>query len=515
MNNWDEGYVSDIDYTYGYYSELNPLRVKLAFLNAGLVFPEFGNACELGFGQGIATNFHAAASTCSWVGTDFNPSQAAFANELAHVTGIGTKIYDDSFLEFIKREDLPNFDYIGLHGIWSWISDENRNLIVEFIRRKLNMGGVVYISYNTLPGWSTFAPVRHLMTEHAQRVGANGEGIVNRINKALEFSQKLIDVNPIFTRLNPSSAEKLKNVKDQNSHYLAHEYFNQDWHPMHFSTMAKWLEPAKIQYACSATYSDHVEMLNLTIEQQNLLKEIKDSTFRETVRDFIVNQQFRKDYWVKGVRKLSELDKALLFREQRVILCQSRDDVILKISSNVGEVTLQEAVYFPILDLMSDYKVRSLGQIEQALKGKVNFAQIIQAVTILAGTGAFNPVQDEEVITKAKKQTDRLNKYLIQKARGSNDVSYLGSPVIGGGYPLNRFQQLFIGSIINNSSKKSNEDLSQWVKDVWSVLQMLGQKINKNGKILETEEENIEEITRQAENFSKKTLPIVRALQII
>ena len=52
MTTWTSGYVADIGYTYGYYNELNPQRVRLAFLNAGLVCPEFGSACELGFGQG-------------------------------------------------------------------------------------------------------------------------------------------------------------------------------------------------------------------------------------------------------------------------------------------------------------------------------------------------------------------------------------------------------------------------------------------------------------------------------
>ena len=52
MQDWTSGYVSDLSYTYGYYIELNPFRLRMAFLNAGLVFPEFDTACELGFGQG-------------------------------------------------------------------------------------------------------------------------------------------------------------------------------------------------------------------------------------------------------------------------------------------------------------------------------------------------------------------------------------------------------------------------------------------------------------------------------
>ncbi|MGB4246724.1 MAG: methyltransferase, partial [Pseudohongiellaceae bacterium] len=76
MSEWSAGYVADIGYTFGYYPELNPLRVKLAFLNNGLVCPEFTTACELGFGQGMSANIHAAASVTRWYGTDFNPSQA-------------------------------------------------------------------------------------------------------------------------------------------------------------------------------------------------------------------------------------------------------------------------------------------------------------------------------------------------------------------------------------------------------------------------------------------------------
>ena len=70
MSDWTAGYVADIGYTFGYYAELNPLRVKLAFLNAGLHFPEVGVACELGFGQGVSANIHAAASVTAWYGTD-------------------------------------------------------------------------------------------------------------------------------------------------------------------------------------------------------------------------------------------------------------------------------------------------------------------------------------------------------------------------------------------------------------------------------------------------------------
>ena len=101
-----------------------------------------------------------------WWGTDFNPAQAGFAQELAVASGAGARLFDESFAEFCHRADLPDFDYIGLHGIWSWISDPNRAVIVDFVRRKLKVGGVLYMSYNTYPGWAPMLPLQHLSLIH-------------------------------------------------------------------------------------------------------------------------------------------------------------------------------------------------------------------------------------------------------------------------------------------------------------------------------------------------------------
>ena len=509
MTDWTSGYVADIGYTYGYYLELNPQRVKLAFLNAGLVAPEFGTACELGFGQGISANMHAAASVCSWHGTDFNPAQAGFAQELATVSGANAHLFDQAFAEFSGR-DLPEFDYIGLHGIWSWISDENRAVIVDFIRKKLKVGGVLYISYNTLPGWGTFAPMRHLMTEHAEVMGADGVGIVSRIDGALDFTEKLLATNPLFARANPLVNEKITQIKGQNRHYLAHEYFNRDWHPMHFGTMAEWLEPAKLTYACSAHYLDYIDAVNLTTEQQAFLGAIHDPMFKQTVHDFMVNQQFRKDYWVKGARKLTPLEQAQGLRDQRLVMTAHRPDVSLKVTGALVEGNLTEAIYVPVLDLMADHKVRTIAQIEQAVKeAGITFAQLIQVVLVLCGNGTLNAVQDDTAITKAKKHTDKLNTQLMLKARSSNDITYLASPVTGGGVIVGRFQQLFLLAL--QQGKKTPED---WAAFVAQILILQGQKIIKEGKPIETPEEQLAELITQANEFVLKQLIILKSLQI-
>ena len=116
MSDWSEGYVADIGYTYGYYLELNPNRIPFALLNHRLAHGEVATACELGFGQGVSTAVHAAASNVQWYGNDFNPAHAAFAQELARVSGSDAKLYDDAFVDFCQRSDLPVFDFIALHG---------------------------------------------------------------------------------------------------------------------------------------------------------------------------------------------------------------------------------------------------------------------------------------------------------------------------------------------------------------------------------------------------------------
>ncbi len=510
MSDWTAGYVADIGYTYGYYTELNPVRIELAFLNAGLAPPKIGAACELGFGQGLSTNIHAAASITTWHGTDFNPSQASFAQELAADCGNGAQLFDQAFDEFCTRDDLPEFDFIALHGIWSWISDENRSVIVDFLRRKLKVGGVLYVSYNTLPGWAGFAPMRHLMTEHAARFGTNGQGIVSQINGAIEFGAQMFDLDARYTNAVVGAKERFDKLKEQDRHYLAHEYFNQDWLPMYFADMARWLEPAKLEFACSANYLDAVDLINLTQEQQDHLAGIPDPLFRQTVRDFLVNQQFRKDYWVRGARQMSALDRSEAQRECRVILTVAVEDVPSKVTGSLLEATLQDAIYQPILKVLGDQKPHSLGQIEAAVASEgVNFAQLLQAITLLIGAGSIAPASDAEASSKRKKQVQRLNTKLMLKARSNNDLRYLTSPLTGGAITVSRFQQLFL--LAKQNGQKTPED---WAKWVWQVLASQGQSLLKGGKTLQTPEENLAALTAQAKEFEAKALPVLKALQI-
>ena len=508
MNHWNSGYTTDVDYTYGYYPELSPVRARLALLDAGFDFPETATACELGFGQGISVNVHAAGSPVHWCGTDFNPAQAGFARQLAVASGAQASLHDDAFHEFMARDDLPDFDFIGLHGIWSWVSDENRKTLVDFVRRKLKVGGVLYVSYNTLPGWAAFAPMRHLLALHAEVLGAPGRGSLARVGDALGFAEKLLEAKPLYAALNGGVAQRLAKMKEQNPRYLAHEFFNRDWAPMYFSEVSEWLAAAKVEFACSANFADHVNALNLTQEQQQFLSTIEDRVFRESVRDFMVNHQFRKDYWVRGARRLSPLERMERLRAQSVVLLTAKADIKLEFSGTL-KVEANEALYGALLDALSDGASHTLGQLEQSLRGKLTLAQVLEAAMLLISAGHLGVVQSSGAIQAARTHTDRLNAYLQQQARGSGDINYLASPVTGGAISAPRVHQLFL--LARAQGQKSPED---WARFVWRLFSAQGGRMVVGGKKLESAEENIAELTRQAAAFQAVRLPMLEALGV-
>lgn len=507
---WTAGYVTDVNYTYGYYAELNPLRCRLPLLLAGRHAPRIENACELGFGQGLSVSIHAAAQPgVDWYGTDFNPSQAAFASEMVRLSGADAKLYDEAFAEFCHRSDLPDFDFIGLHGIWTWISDDNRGVLVDFIRRKLRPGGVLYISYNTLPGWSASAPIRHLMKRHADVMGAPGQGIIGQTDAALGFIDQFLGLAPLYAKANPGAVERLKQVRGQDRKYLAHEYMNRDWHPMYFADMERWLSDAKVGFASSAHTLDALSELNVTPQQAEFMKAIPDVSLRETIRDYCVNQQFRRDYWIRGVRDLAGQEQVAALREEKVILTFAKENLPSKVRGVLGEAQLIETIYQPIYELLLDYKPHTIAELEAGVAGKnILFAQLMSALTILLGLGVVQQVAPGQDLSKAKTRTLALNKIIARRALSTADIGHLASPVIGGGVGVNRFQQMFWLSKQNGG--KGPDD---WAQFAWSVLQAQGQALVRDGATLQGDD-NLNELKRQAREWGQGTLPVLSALGV-
>ena len=347
---WTAGYVTELEYTFGYYRELSPSLLRLACLSAGIAPPSMKSLkyLELGYGQGVSINIHAAADDGEFWGTDFNPTQVAHARTLAEAAGAGAKLFEDSFAEFAHRPDLPEFDVIALHGIWTWISDDNSGIIVDLIRRKLRAGGIVYISYNCLPGWAPAMPLRHLMKLHGD-LASEASGMLAKLDGAIAFAQQVIDSGALFFRGNPAVGERLKRMAGMDRNYLAHEYFTHDWRVMPFSELAQWLDDAKLNFVASAHLLDHVEQINLTEAGQKLLAGISHPLLRQSVRDYFVNQQFRRDIFSKGTRRITSYEQMEALRQQQFALLVRAEDIPMKVTGSLGEAKLNDEIYGPVI----------------------------------------------------------------------------------------------------------------------------------------------------------------------
>ncbi|WAJ29952.1 methyltransferase regulatory domain-containing protein [Antarcticirhabdus aurantiaca] len=509
---WTQGYVADLGYTHGFYRELTPTMLSFVALAAGQASLDATTPfrfCELGCGQGVSMNVLAAANPhAEFYATDFNPSQVAGARALAAEAGLtNLSFFDTPFAAFANEPGLPvEFDVIALHGIYSWVGAENRQAIVDFIARKLKVGGLVYVSYNALPGWSGSAPLRQLMYLHGKATGGPTGG---RLEPALAFAERLINANAAFFRVNPGLKERFERLKGQPRNYLAHEYFNDAWSLFYHSDVAADLSAAKLTFLGSAALLEGVDGINLTEEQRTILAETQDPTQREVLKDYMFNQQFRRDVFVKGPLPVPPRIAREAWLAQRFALSTPRPDVTLTVRGALGDANLQADVYNPIIEALADGPKTLQALVADKAIDALGSARIIEALTVLIGAGHVQPCLPTKDEGKRAKSTRAFNAAVCERARDNADLSYLASPVTGGGITVDRIQQLFLLAISQNAKQPDD-----WAKFAWTALSTAGQRMVKDGKTLATPEENVAELAARASTFAEKTLPVLKSLQV-
>jgi hypothetical protein len=171
------------------------------------------------------------------------------------------------------------------------------------------------------------------------------------------------------------------------------------------------------------------------------------------------------------------------------------------------------AFFEPIFEVLADYRPRSLGDIEQALAESstsfTSFADIVRAIMILVGAGLLGPVQDEQRVKETKARTDKLNANFIERAWFGAEVRHLASPITGDGVNVPWIIQLFL--LADRKGRKTSEDR---VAFVWSVFQEHGQRAIKDGKEIETNEDNVAALEKEDEVFVEQYVPFLKALGI-
>lgn len=501
------------EYIVNYTPEYNPNRLPLLAAMSGWGIPaRIENACELGFGFGFTPLLYSAAGTATWWGNDFNPAQVYFARKLAAEAGLTVHFSDESFCDFCNRTDLPQFDLIVLHGVWSWISDENRSIIIDFIKKHLQVGGLVYFGYNVLPAHAQMIPFRRVMQSHFNSLSGTAFSSKERIDKTIAFIQRLFAENPQLGSLYPLAKTAVENLTSNNPMYVLHEYLCANWSPMSFLEFHELVEKAKISFVGSAVSSQNDDHFFLADYQKEFLRQIPDFVTREATRDLLVNRRFRQDIWIKGGERLSENERNRIIDQTLMIPCKHPNQLKLTVKEAPLNNLLDQSQANAIFAAFVDATPKSIREIYADVKDRFpEKNDFLRTLLALEGNGSLAVAQNQDTSATVGEKSRRFNRAIMKRAfSGTEPGSYLASPITGGGIAAAKFQLQFMRVI-----EESGPDPELCAKEVWQDFKSKGIVMVKDGTPLLADSDNLEEIKIQAQAFIDNDLPLYRKLKCI
>lgn len=517
MKDWNEGYITDSPYIADYSPYLSPCLLRTLCILHGTDLPKRKEEeplryLELGFGQCLALNIHAATTSGEFWGTDFNADHVLFAQEAAQSAKLDLHLLDSSFAELDKKGaegKLPQFDIITLHGIWSWINDKNRQHILNIIHNNLKIGGIVYVSYNALPGKSSFAPIRDLLMMHADTANESFIDSNSRTQKALDFVTVLSNSGASYFAQHKTATEKLNSFKNQNISYLAHEYMNANWKSFYFKDVAEAFGSVKCSFLSSANLLTQVN-IDLPPKALSLLTKAPTVIMRETIRDFVLNQGFRSDVFIKGKYSISKKVQLKLLNDIPFSLTQRREDISLTVQAPLDKIALNENLYTPILNALAEnnYTPKTFKFLsEHPACGGINDDNVIEIITLLLAASYIHPTQEPKELQKIA--TAQLNQFFCEKNLEGQYSTVLASPILGAGVSVAPLNQLFLIAQFNALASPE-----EWTEYALNTLDAIDLAPMKDGKELKGEEAK-DFVLNKAREFKEKHMPYLHAMGVL
>ena len=295
-----DGYVTDTAYVAEYYPDHAPAHMNLTCAFNGFrprPLDEPFTWCDYGCGNGITANVLAACHPhAQFYGVDFLNAHIRTAETLSLRGGLqNTSFLCKSFTQ-LGEQDLPPLDFAVMHGVLSWVDEATRSALLEDAVKRLKPGGILLTGYNAMPGWATKLPMRDMIYS----LTPDSMNSMERAEIGLKWLVKLKNANTKYFRDHPALAEAVEQLEKLDLRYMAHEYFNTNLRAFHFAEVRNTMEKAGLKFAGCATL--FLNMVDLSVPP-DLYEDFRDITSRaelEAKRDFIRNETFRRDVWVKG-----------------------------------------------------------------------------------------------------------------------------------------------------------------------------------------------------------------------
>lgn len=440
MGQWTGDYVVDIDYSASMYEWVTPLRMytqfRLAYSqNAPDPFRPGLQIADLACGMGVHACMLAACYPNARVfACDINPLHVANAIELARdaeLTNIDIELA--SFAEIANRkEDFQRrFDFTFIHGVYSWVKDNIREDLHDFIDFAVAPGGLVYLNYECLPGAAEVGVLNRLYSEIVAQSRIDAGADLGEDNDLLD---QLVETGAgYFNRLKTSGS--FNGFKKATPNYRLHAFASGEGLPLYSSSVIRRFAANGLAYIGGAEPLHVLGESYIPPALSGLLKRIRDRAARETFYDAMTNYGGRGDIFALGSRPLNKNRLRTWFGQQRFM---ARMDTIpdpLTIRSPFGALNVQNELSVALHRILRNGPAR-VHELAQALNLSTNDPKLFNAVRVGYASGIIEAAADEKHVDAATEPVRRFNRVLAERVANGHPTSSLASPVTATASPM-------------------------------------------------------------------------------
>ncbi len=410
----------DVPYLRAFVRELAPAWLDHVAILSGVAPPARQGGftwCDLGCGQGVTAVMLAAMHPVGELyGIDMMPAHIDHARRLAAEACVANSKFHAIDFGAAAGLDLPQFDYIVIHGVYTWVSARVRADLRSFIDRHLKPGGLVYLSYNALPGRADDLSMQRLV--HALSESREGNSIervvaaLQIVNSLRELKVRALTTSPMLARINQQ--------KDNfAAAYLAHELLAPHWEPLCVTEVRADMAVIGLEPVGSATLVENYDTFVLETAARAALADIADRNLRELARDFFIDQAFRRDIFARSAQQLGADDQRRLMLACAFGLTRQPSRVQYAVAAQAGRITFDNAAAREIVAALASGP-RTLGAVAQ--ERGIAPADAVASALVLCASGQMQPAEP----TRAP--VGLFNAVVLNKLNGPEEIAYLAMP---------------------------------------------------------------------------------------
>lgn len=300
-------YVTDVPYARRFVREISPAWLDFTALICGFRPPARAEGfawCELGCGHGVTPALLAAAHPEGrFTGIDLMPEHIEFADNLCREAEIANATFYAADFDAAQGVGLPCFDYIVAHGVYTWVDAAAQAALLRFVDRHLKPGGLLYLSYDCLPGWAGDMPLQNLLRILTER--AQGDSIA-RLDSADKIVMALQGLGADILRLGAMGREWSELRGKLPPSYFVHQFLPPAWKPLYVTELRQAVSGIGLTPIGSATIRENVDVFTLDRPARELVAAASDPDLRELLRDYLLQKRFRRDVFGRDIDVLDE-----------------------------------------------------------------------------------------------------------------------------------------------------------------------------------------------------------------